>query len=91
MKVSSRTYQEEIRRRNESKPVEVIDYSKLNRPSTDKSVDKPIDKSIDRSIDKSVDKPVNKPADKSIDKPVDKPVNPWKKKLPNYVCIQSLH
>lgn len=90
LKVSSRTYQEEIRRRNESKPVEVIDYSKLNRPSTDKSVDKPIDKSIDRSIDKSVDKPVNKPADKSIDKPVDKPVNPWKKKLPNYLGEKPL-
>lgn len=90
MKVSSRSYQDEIRRRNESKPVEVIDYSKLNK-SIDKSVNEPIDKSVDQSIDKSIDKPVNKPVDKSIDKSVDKPINAWKKKVPNYVCIQSLH
>lgn len=78
MKVSSRTYQEEIRRRNESKPVEVIDYSKL-----DKSIDESINESVDKPVDKSVDKP---------DMSVDKPINEWKKKhVPNYVCIQSLH
>lgn len=54
MKVSSRTYQEEIRRRNESKPVEVIDYSKLDR-SIDESDNEPVDK----SVDKPVDKPIN--------------------------------
>jgi len=74
LKVSSRTYQEEIRRRNESKPVEVIDYSKL-----DKSIDESINESVDKPVDKSVDKP---------DKSVDKPINEWKKKhVPNYVCV----
>ncbi|XP_072753692.1 protein maelstrom 2-like [Anoplolepis gracilipes] len=49
LKVSSRSYQDEMRRRNESKPVKVIDYSKL---------DKPIDESIDETVNKSVEKPV---------------------------------
>ncbi|XP_029669657.1 protein maelstrom 2 isoform X1 [Formica exsecta] len=49
LKVSSRTYQDEIRRRTESKPVEVIDYSKLDR-SIYESVDKPVDKSVDKPV-----------------------------------------
>ncbi|GAB1867689.1 HMG box domain-containing protein [Camponotus japonicus] len=77
LKVSSRTYQEEIRRRNESKPVEVIDYSKL-----DKSIDESINESVDKPVDKSVDKP---------DKSVDKPINEWKKKhVPNYLGEKPL-
>lgn len=47
--MSSRTYQDEIRRRTESKPVEVIDYSKLDR-SIYESVDKPVDKSVDKPV-----------------------------------------
>lgn len=48
MKVSTRTYEDEMRRRNESKPVQIIDCSKLQESaskSTDESIDKPIDKS----------------------------------------------
>lgn len=41
MKVSSRTYEEDMRRRKESKPVQVIDYSKLQE-SASKPVDKPV-------------------------------------------------
>jgi len=45
LKVSSRTYEEEMRRRNESKPVQVIDYSKLQE-----STSKPIDESVNKSV-----------------------------------------
>lgn len=47
MKVSSRTYEEEMRRRNESEPVQVIDCSKLQE-----SASKPIE-SVNKSIDQS--------------------------------------
>ncbi|XP_077264402.1 protein maelstrom 2-like isoform X1 [Temnothorax americanus] len=43
LKVSSRTYEEEQRRRNESKPVQVIDCSKLQEP-VGESINKAIDK-----------------------------------------------
>lgn len=60
LKVSSRTYQEELRRRNESQPVQVIDYSKL---------DKPINESAATPVNEPVDKPVNKPEWKKIPVP----------------------
>lgn len=41
MKVSTRTYQDEMRRRNDSRQIEVIDHSKLN---TGDRVDKLDDK-----------------------------------------------
>ncbi|KAL6440558.1 hypothetical protein ACFW04_003217 [Cataglyphis niger] len=81
LKVSSRSYQDELRRRIESKPVQVIDYSKL-----DEFVAESVDKSVDKLVDKSVDKLVDKPADK----PVDKPTNAWKKVVPSYLSEQSL-
>lgn len=76
--MSSRTYQDELRRRTESKPVQVIDYSKL-------------DKSVAESVDKSVEKTIDKVADKLVDKSIN-PWN--KKYVPSYVCIfihQSLY
>lgn len=39
MKVSSRTYEEEMRRRNESKPVQVIDYSKSQESASKKPIE----------------------------------------------------
>lgn len=48
MKVSSRTYEEKMRRRNESQPIQVIDCSKLQEFAS-----KPIDKSVNKSTDKS--------------------------------------
>ncbi|XP_011882673.1 PREDICTED: protein maelstrom 2-like [Vollenhovia emeryi] len=44
LKVSSRTYEENLRRRNESKPVEVIDYSKMSRESASKPIGEPANK-----------------------------------------------
>lgn len=73
MKVSTRTYEDEMRRRNESKPVQVIDCSKLQE-SASKSTDEPINKPIDKSANKPIDKPVNKPIEE-------------KTKLLDYVCI----
>lgn len=58
--MSSRTHQEELRRRNESQPVQVIDYSKL---------DKPINESAATPVNEPVDKPVNKPEWKKIPVP----------------------
>lgn len=51
MKVSSRTYEEEMRRRKESQPVEVIDCSELEESAIDKSVDELINKSTKLSIE----------------------------------------
>lgn len=56
LKVSSRTYQEDLRRRHESRPVEVIDYSKLNK-SNDESTTTPVDELVDVPVDKRVNKP----------------------------------
>jgi len=52
LKVSSRTYEEEMRRRNESQPVEVIDCSKLQD-----SASKPIE-SVNKFIDQSAKSPI---------------------------------
>jgi len=50
LKVSSRTYEEEMRRRNESKPVQVIDYSKMQE-STSKPIDEPVNKFVKTPIE----------------------------------------
>jgi len=50
LKVSSRTYEEEMRRRNESKPVQVIDYSKVQ-----KSTSNPIDESVNKSVKTTIE------------------------------------
>lgn len=48
MKVSSRSYAEEMRRRNESQPVQVIDCS-----NSEESASKPIDNSVNKLMDTS--------------------------------------
>lgn len=53
MKVSSRTYEEEIRRRNESQPVKVINCS-----NSEESASKPIDNSVNKLIDISAKSPI---------------------------------
>jgi len=50
LKVSSRTYEEEMRRRNESKPVQVIDYSKVQESNS-----KPIDEAVNKSVKKPIE------------------------------------
>ncbi|XP_025073315.1 protein maelstrom homolog isoform X2 [Pogonomyrmex barbatus] len=47
LKVSSRTYQEEMRRRNESKPIQMIDYGK---ESANKPIDDPVNK-LNKSVE----------------------------------------
>lgn len=79
MKVSSRTYQDEIRRRNESKPVQVIDFSKLQE-STSKCIN-------DEFVNKPIDKPANKPIDKPANNLVCSTSVEKQTKLPDYVCI----
>ncbi|XP_011175978.1 protein maelstrom 2 [Solenopsis invicta] len=53
IKVSGRTYEDEMRRRKESKPVQIIDYSKVQEST---SVDKPknsVDKSVKTTIEEN--------------------------------------
>ncbi|KAG5320488.1 MAEL2 protein, partial [Pseudoatta argentina] len=66
---SSRTYQEEMRRRNESKPVEVIDCSK-SQEGTSTSNDK---SSITKSTDQSAKMPIEERTEYLNEKPLRPP------------------
>ncbi|XP_032688526.1 protein maelstrom 2 isoform X2 [Odontomachus brunneus] len=64
IKVSERTYEEEIRRRKESKPVLVIDHSKLKNKSGTAVSNEHVDKVIIKHADTAVNKLTNESKEK---------------------------
>ncbi|XP_011136485.1 protein maelstrom homolog isoform X2 [Harpegnathos saltator] len=66
IRVSERSYEDEMRRRKESKPVLVIDYSKTKEASTTAKFTADSDESVDKAIDEPVSKPTDEPEQKSV-------------------------